>query len=35
VFDAEMKTFTMAKVRGARPDTSTMATAFTLKGTRR
>jgi hypothetical protein len=33
VFDAEMKTFTMAKVRGARPDDSTMPTAFTLKGT--
>jgi len=35
VFDPDMKTFTMAKVQGARPDTSTMPTAFTLRGTRR
>jgi len=35
VFDPEMKTFTMAKVSGARPDTSSMATAFTLRGTKR
>jgi hypothetical protein len=35
VFDPEMKTFTMAKVRGARPDVSTMPTAFALKGTMR
>ena len=34
VFDAEMQTFTMAKVQGARPDNSTMPTAFTLKGTK-
>ena len=35
VFDPEMKTFTMAKVTGARPDDSSMPTAFSIKGSRR